>query len=96
MWVPNFETLETKKTTAGKDQILKFVKTAALLKKTSSKNTIMKEAKEIFYDKEFYSKLNTNNYLIDLVQKGAKNTLQISNDRFLSKKFILPLFEFFR
>jgi hypothetical protein len=48
----------------GKEQIMKFVKTAALLKKTSSKNNIMKEAKEIFYDKEFYSKLNTNNYLI--------------------------------
>jgi P4 family phage/plasmid primase-like protien len=48
----------------GKEQILKFVKTASLLKKTSSKNNIMKEAKEIFYDKEFYSKLNTNNYLI--------------------------------
>lgn len=50
--------------TEGKEQILKFVKTASLLKKTSSKNNIMKEAKEIFYDKEFYSKLNTNNYLI--------------------------------
>ena len=50
--------------TEGKEQILKFTKTSALLKKTPSKNNIMKEAKEIFYDKEFYSKLNTNNFLI--------------------------------
>jgi P4 family phage/plasmid primase-like protien len=48
----------------GKEQVLKFMKTSALLKKTSSKNNIMKESKEIFYDKDFYSKLNTNNYLI--------------------------------
>ena len=31
-----------------------------------------------------------NNYLSSLVQKGAKNTIQISNDRFLSKGFYLP------
>ena len=38
--------------------------TARLLKLTSKKNTIMNESKEIFYDKDFYSKLNTNNYLL--------------------------------
>ena len=32
----------------------------------------------------------TNNYLVSLVQKGAKNTIQISNDRFLSKEIYLP------
>ena len=32
----------------------------------------------------------TSNYLVSLVQKGAKNTLQISNDRFLSKEIYLP------
>ena len=50
--------------TEGKEQIIKFTKTSTLLKKTPSKNNIMKESMEIFYDKEFYSRLNTNNYLI--------------------------------
>lgn len=48
----------------GKDEITLTLKTASLLKKTCSKNTIMNEAKEIFYDKDFYSKLNTNDYLV--------------------------------
>ena len=34
------------------------------LKKTGRKNNIMREAKEIFYDKEFINKLDTNNYLL--------------------------------
>jgi len=48
----------------GKEQIIKFTKTSSLLKKTPSKNNIMRESKEIFYDKDFYDKLNRNNYLI--------------------------------
>jgi P4 family phage/plasmid primase-like protien len=47
-----------------KDDLQLITKTATMLKKTSSKNTIMNEAKEIFYDKNFYAKLNTNNYLL--------------------------------
>ena len=47
-----------------KEDIQLITKTANLLKKTCSKNTIMNESKEIFYDKDFYSKLNTNDYLV--------------------------------
>jgi P4 family phage/plasmid primase-like protien len=38
--------------------------TGNLLKNTSKKNTIMREAREIFYDRDFFTKLNTNPYLI--------------------------------
>ena len=38
----------------------------------------------------FYYKENTNNYLYSIVQKGAKNTINISNEVFLSKKLNLP------
>ena len=35
-----------------------------LLKKTAWKNNIMREAKELFYDKDFYNKLDNNAYLL--------------------------------
>ena len=35
-----------------------------LLKRTQSKNNIMREAREIFYDKDFIEKLDTNPYLL--------------------------------
>ena len=35
-----------------------------LLKKTTWKNNIMREAKELFYDKNFYNKLDNNPYLL--------------------------------
>ena len=38
----------------------------------------------------FEHRSRLNNYLASLVQKGAKNTIQISNDRFLSKGMYLP------
>ena len=41
-------------------------------------------------DSYFESPANTNNYLSSLVQKGAKNTIQISNDTFISKTMCLP------
>jgi type I restriction enzyme M protein len=41
-------------------------------------------------DAYFESKANTNNYLYPIVQKGAKNTLNITNKTFLSRKLILP------
>ena len=41
-------------------------------------------------DSYFESPANTNNYLSSLVQKGAKNTIQISNDTFISKTMYLP------
>lgn len=41
-------------------------------------------------DSFFESSVNTNNYLSSLIQKGAKNTIQISNDTFVSKSMCLP------
>lgn len=41
-------------------------------------------------DSYFENPVNTNNYLYSLVQKGAKNTIQITNDTFVSKSMCLP------
>lgn len=41
-------------------------------------------------DTYFEAPIRTNNYLAPITQKGAKNTLQISNDTFLSKGLYLP------
>lgn len=41
----------------------------------------------------FYYKENTNNYLYSIVQKGAKNTINITNTTFLSKSIKLPIDE---
>lgn len=41
-------------------------------------------------DSYFESAANTNNYLSSLVQKGAKNTINITNDTFVSKDVCLP------
>lgn len=39
----------------------------------------------------FLNPLNTNNYLSPLIQKGAKNTINISNQRFLENRVPLPI-----
>ena len=39
----------------------------------------------------FLNPLNTNNYLLPLIQKGAKNTINITNRRFLENSIPLPL-----
>lgn len=41
-------------------------------------------------DSYFENPVTANNYLSSLVQKGAKNTIQISNDTFVSKTVCLP------
>ncbi len=41
-------------------------------------------------DSYFESPIRTNNYLAPITQKGAKNTIQISNETFLSKGIFLP------
>ena len=41
-------------------------------------------------DVYFSSAANTNNYLAPIIQKGAKNTININNDTFLSKSILLP------
>jgi P4 family phage/plasmid primase-like protien len=64
-------------------------KTAKKLKTSGNKNTIMNEAKEIFYDNVFCSKLNTDNYLfgcnnciIDLKNKSYRKG---KHDDYISK-----------
>ncbi len=51
------------------------------------------ETKELGYLLHVYfeSPINTSNYLSSIVQKGAKNTINITNDTFLSKKLRLPI-----
>ena len=39
----------------------------------------------------FNYKENTNNYLYSIIQKGAKNTINISNETFLSKTLKIPV-----
>jgi type I restriction enzyme S subunit len=39
----------------------------------------------------FESSINVSNYLSSIIQKGAKNTINITNNTFLSKKMTLPL-----
>ncbi len=39
----------------------------------------------------FLNPLNTNNYLLPLIQKGAKNTINITNRRFLENSVPLPI-----
>lgn len=41
----------------------------------------------------FQSSINAKNYLLPIIQKGAKNTINITNDTFLSNKLYLPLDE---
>lgn len=41
----------------------------------------------------FESPANTNNYLAPIIQKGAKNTINISNETFLSASLFLPMDE---
>lgn len=45
----------------------------------------------VILDAYFTSKVNTTNYLASIVQKGAKNTINITNTTFLSKSLILPV-----
>ncbi|MDD2411961.1 MAG: type I restriction-modification system subunit M [Bacteroidales bacterium] len=47
----------------------------------------------IILDAYFESDVNTNNYLQTIVSKGAKNTINISNTKFLAKSLYLPITE---
>lgn len=51
------------------------------------------ETKELGYILHVYfeSNINTLNYLSSIIQKGAKNTINITNTTFLSKKLLLPV-----
>jgi P4 family phage/plasmid primase-like protien len=53
---PNYESLRKRSN--------KLSDVCSLLKKTTWKNNIMREAKELFYDKEFLNKLDQNSYLL--------------------------------
>jgi P4 family phage/plasmid primase-like protien len=63
-------------------------KTAELLKKTKDKGNIMKEAMEIFYDREFYAKLNKDCFLIGcnncVVDFKAKEARKGRHDDYIS------------
>ena len=62
------ETLEIEPTdirhVANKKKITKLNDVSCLLKKTSDKNNIMREAMEIFYDTDFSKKIDTNRWLM--------------------------------
>ncbi|MGI6465041.1 MAG: restriction endonuclease subunit S [Methanobacterium sp.] len=45
----------------------------------------------LILDSYFESPINTKNYLHPIVQKGAKNTMNITNNTFLSRSLILPI-----
>jgi type I restriction enzyme S subunit len=53
------------------------------------------ETKELGYILHVYfeSPINTSNYLSSIIQKGAKNTINMTNNTFLSKKMLLPVFK---
>jgi hypothetical protein len=74
----------------SKEEMEKIKKTYNLLKKTSNKNMIMNECKEIFYDKDFYSKLNTNDYLLGcnncIVDIKNREHRKGKHDDYVSKK----------
>lgn len=39
----------------------------------------------------FMNEINTHNYLHPLIQKGAKNTINITNQRFLENRILMPI-----
>lgn len=47
-----------------KKKVAEMLTTCKLLKKTTTKNNIMREAKELFYDRDFINKLDSDPYLI--------------------------------
>ena len=47
----------------------------------------------VFLHEYFKSNVNTYNYLHPLIQKGAKNTINITNQHFLENKVAMPLVE---
>ena len=72
-YVPILSKLESESTGEGthadkvntlSEKIKKCSKISIILKKTTYKNNIMREAAEIFYDKHFFQKLDQNPYLL--------------------------------
>ena len=47
-----------------KKKVNEMLSTCKILKKTNTKNNIMKEAKELYYDKDFLNKLDKDSYLL--------------------------------
>ena len=47
----------------------------------------------VFLHEYFRGKINTHNYLHPLIQKGAKNTINITNQHFLENKVAIPLLD---
>ena len=59
-----FVTMDEEKSEAFRIRTNNITKLCLLLRRTTSKNNIMKEAKELFYDKDFINKLDQNPYLL--------------------------------
>jgi P4 family phage/plasmid primase-like protien len=72
-----------------KYNIKNILQTIYTLKQTSRKNNIMREAKEIFYDPEFFGKLDKNNYLLGcnncVIDFKAKSHRKGQYDDYISK-----------
>ncbi|MBR8748281.1 restriction endonuclease subunit S [Bacteroides pyogenes] len=45
----------------------------------------------VYLHEYFMSEINTHNYLHSLIQKGAKNTINITNQRFLENRVPMPI-----
>ena len=70
--------------------------TCKLLKKTATKNNIMRECKELFYDKEFLNKLDKNEYLLGcsncIIDFKNKEHRKGKHDDYVSKSTNLNYF----
>lgn len=72
-----------------KKKVNQMLETCRLLKKTAIKNNIMREAKELYYDKEFLNKLDKDPYLLGcnncIVDFREKTHRKGKHDDYISK-----------
>ena len=72
-----------------KKKVNEMLATCKLLKKTNTKNNIMREARELFYDRDFTKKLDTNAYLLGcnncVIDFKGKLSRKGKHDDYLSK-----------
>ena len=62
--ISNFKDVESNSFSDYKKKMNDMLATSKLLKKTNTKANIMKEASELFYDRDFISKLDKNPYIL--------------------------------
>ena len=72
-----------------KKKVNQMLETCKLLKKTAIKNNIMREAKELYYDKEFLNKLDKDPYLLGcnncIIDFREKSHRKGKHDDYISK-----------